>query len=41
VPGKFDRAMGDRQIHHLVFGILLLVLVGYGWMADAGGNAIG
>ena len=25
-----------RHIHHLVFGILILLLVGYGWLADIG-----
>jgi hypothetical protein len=33
--------MGGRHIHHLVFGILLLLIVGYGWMIDAGGEAKG
>ena len=27
---------GGRHIHHLVFGILILLLVGYGWLADVG-----
>ena len=34
-----DVHMGGRHIHHLVWGILLLLLVGYGWMIDAGGEA--
>jgi len=34
-----DIHMGGRHIHHLVWGILLLLLVGYGWMIDAGGEA--
>ena len=34
-----DVQMGGRHIHHLVWGILLLLLVGYGWMIDAGGEA--
>lgn len=25
-----------RHIHHLVFGIILLLFVGYGWLADIG-----
>ncbi len=25
-----------RHIHHLVFGIIILLLVGYGWLADVG-----
>ena len=28
--------MGGRHIHHLVWGILLLLGVGYGWLADIG-----
>ena len=28
--------MGGRHIHHLVWGILLLLLVGYGWLAEVG-----
>ncbi|MBV8476968.1 MAG: hypothetical protein JOZ36_09900, partial [Acidobacteria bacterium] len=36
-----DIHMGGRHIHHLVFGILLLLLVGYGWLVDAGGEAQG
>lgn len=36
-----DIHMGGRHIHHLVWGILLLLLVGYGWMVDAGGNPQG
>lgn len=27
--------IGGRHIHHLVWGILLLLLVGYGWLAEA------
>jgi hypothetical protein len=27
---------GGSHIHHLVFGIILLLLVGYGWLADIG-----
>ena len=30
-----DRPRG-RHIHHLVFGIFLLLLVGYGWLAEIG-----
>jgi|SRR5581483_3847253 len=36
-----DIHMGGRHIHHLVWGILLLLVVGYGWMVDAGGEAKG
>jgi hypothetical protein len=28
--------MGGRHIHHLVWGILILLLVGYGWLAEVG-----
>ncbi len=31
-----DVAMGGRHIHHLVWGILLLLLTGYGWVSGAG-----
>lgn len=31
-----DISMGGRHIHHLVWGILLLLLVGYGWLLGAG-----
>ena len=29
-----------RHIHHLVWGILILLLVGYGWLIDAGSGDI-
>jgi hypothetical protein len=28
--------MGGQHIHHLVWGILILLLVGYGWLLDVG-----
>jgi hypothetical protein len=28
--------VGGRHIHHLVFGIIILLLVGYGWLAEIG-----
>jgi hypothetical protein len=28
--------VGGRHIHHLVWGILILLLVGYGWLMDLG-----
>jgi hypothetical protein len=28
--------VGGRHIHHLVIGIVLLLLVGYGWLAEVG-----
>jgi hypothetical protein len=31
-----DVEMGGRHIHHLVWGILILLLVGYGWLVELG-----
>jgi hypothetical protein len=31
-----DVSMGGRHIHHLVWGILLLLIVGYGWLLQIG-----
>jgi len=31
-----DVSMGGRHIHHLVWGILLLLLSGYGWLLEMG-----
>jgi len=31
-----DIHMGGRHIHHLVIGIILLLVVGYGWVAEIG-----
>ena len=31
-----DIQMGGRHIHHLVWGILLLLVTGYGWLLQAG-----
>ena len=31
-----DVSMRGRHIHHLVWGILLLLLVGFGWLAEVG-----
>jgi hypothetical protein len=31
--------MGGRHIHHLVFGILILLAVGYGWLAGLGAGS--
>jgi hypothetical protein len=28
--------MGGKHIHHLVWGILMLLLIGYGWLLDLG-----
>ena len=37
-PFHFIQSRG-RHIHHLVFGILILLLVGYGWLAEVGTGA--
>src|ERR1035441_8384434 len=37
-PFHFIEA-GSRHIHHLVFGIIILLLVGYGWLADIGNGS--
>jgi hypothetical protein len=31
--------MGGRHIHHLVFGIIILLLVGYGWLCEVGNGS--
>jgi hypothetical protein len=31
-----DVQLGGRHIHHLVWGILILLVVGYGWLLDVG-----
>ena len=31
--------IGGRHIHHLVFGIMILLLVGYGWLSEIGTGA--
>jgi hypothetical protein len=31
--------VGGRHIHHLVFGIVILIAVGYGWLAEIGTGA--
>jgi hypothetical protein len=31
--------LGGRHIHHLVFGIIILLLVGYGWLSEIGTGA--
>ncbi len=33
--------MGGRHIHHLVWGILLLLMVGYGWLVEVGSGSAG
>jgi len=37
-PFHFIEARG-RHIHHLVFGIIILLLVGYGWLCEIGSGA--
>ena len=39
-PFHFIEA-GGRHIHHLVFGIIILLLVGYGWLCEIGGGSDG
>jgi hypothetical protein len=31
--------MGGRHIHHLVFGVIILLLVGYGWLCEVGSGS--
>jgi hypothetical protein len=31
--------MGGRHIHHLVFGIIILLMVGYGWLCEIGNGS--
>ena len=31
--------MGGRHVHHLVFGIIILLLVGYGWLCEVGNGS--
>jgi hypothetical protein len=33
-----DVEMGGRHIHHLVWGILILLFVGYGWLLELGSH---
>ncbi len=33
-----DISMGGRHIHHLVWGILILLLVGYSWLLELGSS---
>ncbi len=35
-PFHFIIEPSGRHIHHLVIGIIMLLLVGYGWLADVG-----
>jgi len=36
-----DIQMAGRHIHHLVWGIFLLLVVGYGWLAEVGTGEAG
>lgn len=36
-----DLSVGGRHIHHLVWGILLLLVVGYGWLLEFGNDLRG
>jgi hypothetical protein len=37
-PFHFIQMVG-RHIHHLVFGIIILLLVGYGWLCEVGNGS--
>ena len=39
IPPFHFVTMGGRHIHHLVFGIIILLLVGYAWLAEIGVGA--
>src|ERR1700737_2583597 len=39
VPPFHFIEVGGRHIHHLVFGIIILLLVGYGWLSEIGTGA--
>lgn len=36
IPPFHYVTMSGRHIHHLVFGIIILLLVGYGWLVEIG-----
>ena len=40
-PFHFIIQAGGRHIHHLVFGIIILLLVGYGWLCEVGSGSSG
>ena len=40
-PFHFIIQAGGRHIHHLVFGIIILLLVGYGWLCEVGNGSSG
>ncbi len=39
IPPFHFVSMGGRHVHHLVFGIVTLLLVGYAWLAEIGVGA--
>jgi hypothetical protein len=39
IPPFHFVSMGGRHIHHLVFGIVILLAVGYAWLAEIGVGA--
>ncbi len=39
IPPFHFVSMGGRHVHHLVFGIVILLLVGYAWLAEIGVGA--
>ena len=41
VGGFHDVEMHGRHIHHMVWGIALLLLTGYGWLAELGTGSEG
>jgi hypothetical protein len=41
IGGFHDVAMHGRHIHHMVWGIALLLLTGYGWLAELGTGSRG
>lgn len=40
-PFHFIIQASGRHIHHLVFGIVILLLVGYGWLCEIGSGSRG
>jgi hypothetical protein len=39
--GLHDVELRGRHIHHMVWGIALLLLTGYGWLVEVGTGAVG
>jgi hypothetical protein len=40
-PFHFIIEASGRHVHHLVFGIIILLLVGYGWLCEIGSGTSG